>query len=135
MYNIYKSNINYNSPYIYARMVYVYREKDMKKNIANLVEHAEVSEKMIERYLVERVKSIGGVCLKYSNAGMVGYPDRVALFPGGQTYWIELKSKGKKLSKVQSIRKAELEKLGHPVLVIDSKNSVDEFINLWEDKQ
>ena len=49
----------------------------MKKNIANIVNHADVSEKMIECYLCDSVKQMGGVCLKYSNAGMVGYPDRM----------------------------------------------------------
>lgn len=66
----------------------------MNRNIKNIVEHADVSEKAIERYLCDVVKKLGGVCLKYSNANMVGYPDRVALMPGGLCVWFELKSKG-----------------------------------------
>lgn len=101
----------------------------MKKSIANIVNHAEVSEKAIERYLVDRVKELGGVCLKYSNPNMVGYPDRVVLLPGGVTYWVELKSKGRKPSAVQLIRFASMEKIGHRVYVCDSKTSIDEMLN------
>lgn len=93
--------------------------------VENIVRHAEVSEKAIERYLVERVKELGGICLKYSNPNMVGYPDRVALLPEGRTIWIELKSKGRKTSKVQAIRIAQLESIGHTVYVADSKESIN----------
>ena len=65
----------------------------MKANVENIVRHADVSEKAIERYLCDQVKNLGGVCLKYSSANTAGYPDRVALLPGGRTIWIELKSK------------------------------------------
>lgn len=96
-----------------------------KKSIDNIVKHAEVSEKAIERYLCEVVKKLGGVCLKYSNANMVGYPDRVALMPGGQCLWFELKSKGRKVSKVQAIRIEQLASIGHKVYVCDSKESIN----------
>lgn len=97
----------------------------MEKKIKNIVQHAEVSEKAIERYLCELVKKLGGICLKYSNANMVGYPDRVVLLPEGRTIWIELKSKGRKTSKVQAIRIAQLESIGHTVYVADSKESIN----------
>ena len=42
----------------------------MSKKIDNIVRHAEVSEKAIERYLAACVKELGGICLKYANAGM-----------------------------------------------------------------
>ena len=102
-----------------------------KKSIDNIVKHAEVSEKAIERYLCEVVKKLGGVCLKYSNANMVGYPDRVALMPGGACIWFELKSKGRRTSKVQDLRIAQLKSIGHPVYVCDSKTSINQVL---EDK-
>ena len=40
----------------------------MSKKIDNIVRHAEVSEKAIERYLAACVKELGGICLKYANA-------------------------------------------------------------------
>lgn len=99
----------------------------MSKNIDNIVRHAEVSEKAIERYLCKRMKEIGLLCIKYSNANETGYPDRLIVLPASQCMWIELKSKGRKPSKVQQIRIAELEKRSHVVWVIDNKPLVDEL--------
>ena len=36
------------------------------KKLEAITRHAEVSEKAIEKYLVQEVKAIGGICLKYS---------------------------------------------------------------------
>lgn len=103
-------------------------KKTMKANVENIVRHADVSEKAIERYLCDQVKNLGGVCLKYSSANTAGYPDRVALLPGGRTIWIELKSKGKKPTKLQTIRIDQLASLGHQVFVADSKERINEIL-------
>lgn len=92
--------------------------------IKTITRHSEVSEKAIEKYLCELVSSLGGVCLKYSNPNMVGYPDRVALLPNGRCVWFELKSKGKHTTKVQNLRIEQLAKIGHAVYVCDSKEEV-----------
>lgn len=97
----------------------------MDKKIENIVRHADVSEKAIEAYLVRKVKDLGGVCLKYSNPGVVGYPDRVVLLPGGFVVWVELKSKGRKPNRVQQLRIGQLRAMGHNVAVVDSKEQVD----------
>jgi hypothetical protein len=98
------------------------------KKLANITDHAEVSEKSIERYLVEKAKENGMLCLKYSNPNMVGYPDRLLVLPGAKVIWVELKSKGKKPAKIQAQRHKELAELGHRVLVIDNKNDIDILI-------
>lgn len=103
----------------------------MKKSVENIVRHADISEKAIERYLAESVREIGGVCLKYSNPNMVGYPDRVCLMPHGGIIWVELKSKGQKPTKIQILRHEQLAKLGHPVLVFDSKKQIDDYLSIW----
>jgi hypothetical protein len=99
-----------------------------KRSIENLTHHADVSEKAIERYLVEQAKQNGLLCLKYSNPNMVGYPDRLLVLPGGGVVWAELKSKGRKPTKIQQIRIAELIGMGHLVKVIDNKADIDELI-------
>ena len=104
----------------------------MKKNIANIVKHADVSEKMIERYLCDSVKQMGGVCLKYSNAGMVGFPDRVCLLPKGVTLWVELKSKGQQLRTMQRIRISQMVHLGHLVNVCKSKEDIDRMLEPYK---
>lgn len=101
------------------------------KKLEAITRHAEVSEKAIEKYLVQEVKAIGGICLKYSNANMVGYPDRVVCLHGGKVVWVELKSKGKKPTKIQTIRRNELVSMGHEVYTIDNKQMIDELIKVW----
>jgi len=98
------------------------------RGVESIVRHAEVSEKSIERYLVEQAKQNGMLCLKYSNPNMVGYPDRLLVLPGGGVIWVELKSKGRKPAKIQQIRMAELAAMGHLAKVIDNKADIDELI-------
>lgn len=104
----------------------------MKKSIENIVKHAEVSEKAIERYLADCVKELGGVCLKYSNPGMVGYPDRICLLPSGINLWVELKSKGEALKAIQKVRITQMVKIGHTVHVCDSKEAIDEVLKPYK---
>lgn len=94
-----------------------------------LIKHSEVSEKAIERYLVERVRALGGICLKYSNPGEVGYPDRLCIFPNGVTRWVELKSKGEELRAIQVKRIERLLRMDHSVWVCDSKQTIDNLIS------
>lgn len=101
----------------------------MSSKTDKIVRHAEVSEKAIERYLADSVKTLGGICLKYSNAGMVGFPDRVCLLPGGVTIWVELKSKGENPKAIQRVRFSQMEKIGHHVYICDSKDKVDEVLD------
>ena len=101
----------------------------MRKKVENIVRHSEVSEKAIEAYLVRRCKESDLLCLKYSNANTTGYPDRVVCLPHCNVVWVELKSKGKKPTKLQEIRHQELQELGHQVFVIDSKDGVDKLIS------
>lgn len=101
------------------------------KKLEHITRHAEVSEKAIEKYLVEQVKTIGGICLKYSNANMVGFPDRVVCLHDGKVAWVELKSRGKKPTKIQTIRQSELVSMGHEVHTIDNKPDIDKLINDW----
>jgi glucosamine--fructose-6-phosphate aminotransferase (isomerizing) len=62
--------------------------------IDNIANHALVSEKAIERYLVEEVARRGGICLKYDNPHAVGFPDRLVILPGHPLAWVEVKSRG-----------------------------------------
>lgn len=104
----------------------------MKRSIEKIVKHAEVSEKAIEQYLTDSVKKLGGICLKYSNPGMVGFPDRVCLLSGGVVFWVELKSKDGRLNEVQKIRIRQLRGMGHTVNVCRSKEDVDEVLEPYK---
>lgn len=101
-----------------------------KRSIENITHHADVSEKAIERYLVEQAKQNGLPCLKYSNPNMVGYPDRLLVLRGGSVIWVELKSKERKPTKIQQMRMSELTGMGHLVKVIDNKADIDKLIKI-----
>ena len=99
-----------------------------RNKIDKIVNNAEESEKSIERYLVARVKGLNGICLKYSNPGMIGYPDRIVLLPYGVVFWVELKSKGKQLQAIQRERILQMANIGHFVHICDSREDVDNLI-------
>lgn len=102
----------------------------LRRSIDNVAAHADISEKAIERYLVEQARQNGLPCLKYSNPNMVGYPDRLLVLRGGSVVWVELKSRGRKPTKIQQMRVAELTAMGHSVRVIDNKADIDELIKI-----
>lgn len=100
--------------------------------IDDIFRHAELSEKSIEHYLVIRVeKEMGGKALKYYNANSTGYPDRMIILPGGVLFWVETKTKGQKVRKLQAHRHEVLRSLGQVVYVCDSIESVDEVLDKY----
>lgn len=86
------------------------------------------SEKWLERGLVRLVERLGGVALKYYNAQATGYPDRLVLMPGGRTFFVELKSTGRKPTKLQALRHEELRRLGFEVDVVDCVDALEAFL-------
>lgn len=124
-----KKVINYNTKHENTGVYRVCaRPTTPKKSAENIANYSEVSEKSIEKYLTKRATELGLLCLKYSNPNMVGYPDRLLVLPGGGVIWVELKSKGRKPTKIQQVRVAELSDMGHTVRVIDNKADIDELI-------
>lgn len=86
-------------------------------------------EKLIEDYLRDEVKSIGGRAFKFVSPGNNGVPDRLVCLPGGKIAFIELKAPGKKSTPLQEVQQKRLKDLGFYVLVISSMAGVDDFID------
>lgn len=71
-------------------------------------------EKEIERKLVALVKRYGGRCDKVINQSMAGFPDRLLMFPGGLTIYLETKRpKGGRYSPLQNKWRDWLVAMGH----------------------
>lgn len=83
----------------------------------------------IEKYLKDSVEKLGGKAFKFSSPGNNGVPDRIVLI-NGIAKFVELKKQGKDLRPIQKHRKKQFEKLGFEVLVIDSIEKVDDFIEI-----
>lgn len=84
-------------------------------------------ERKIEKYLIERVKNIGGLTIKISAPGMAGLPDRLVLYKG-RVYFIELKAPNGVLSPRQQAIRRLLDKHDFGVWVLYNTAEVDGFI-------
>lgn len=99
-------------------------------------------ERDIEKYLVQRVKQLGGEVRKVSFIGHRGAPDRLLMLPErnrlvedavretlpAATIWVELKAPGKKPEPHQLREHERMRKMGQRVEVIDSLEGVDELM-------
>jgi hypothetical protein len=89
-------------------------------------------ENVIETYLRKRVQALGGKAYKWSSPGNRGVPDRLCFFPGAKAYIVECKAPGKKPTPLQAKVIHDLRQRGFIVLVLDSKELVDMFIQMVE---
>lgn len=87
------------------------------------------NEKLVERKLVELVKINNGVCIKLLCDQLIGLPDRLCLFPNHKMAFVETKTTGQKPRRIQAYMHKKLRALGFRVEVIDSVESVKQFIN------
>lgn len=87
-----------------------------------------MNEKLIEKKLREAVKRRGGMAVKLYSAYHTGLPDRLVLMPDGKASFAELKTTGKKPTRLQELAMTELRKLGFKAEVVDSQESLDKFI-------
>lgn len=87
-----------------------------------------MSEKDLERKLVNKLKELGVLALKYSNPSETGYPDRLCLCPGGVSFWVEVKTTGRKPTKLQQVRHDQLRQLGYAVFVVDDEPTLLEAL-------
>lgn len=80
---------------------------------------------MVERYLVEQARELGGEAVK---VGHSSWPDRVVVLPGGLHGWVELKRPGEVARRAQELRIERLRALGCTAGVCASLGAVDVFL-------
>lgn len=83
-------------------------------------------ESAVERHLVQRVKALGGMCVKLAPT-MTGLPDRLVMLPGGGIWFVELKQPKGKVAPIQVEMHRRLDVLGHPVATLWNRDQID----LW----
>lgn len=91
-----------------------------------------MKEVTIEKYLKAEIEKRGGMCVKFPPLFFAGFPDRIVLLPGELIAFVELKAPGEKPSTLQSRVHAKLCKLGFLVIVLDSKERVETFLELMD---
>lgn len=82
-------------------------------------------EKDIEKKLIQPIRELGGLYLKFESPGFTGVPDRLILLPGGRVVFVELKQPGKKERPRQVFVQSVLRKMGFTVYsTVDSAAKV-----------
>jgi hypothetical protein len=84
-------------------------------------------EKDVEKALIRKVKSLGGICEKFVSPNRRSVPDRICLLPGGRIIFVELKAPGKRATNNQRRDHLKRRMLGADVRVIDSFEMIDDF--------
>ena len=87
-----------------------------------------MKESEIEKYFKWRIERMGGKSWKFTSPGVSGVVDRIAALPDGRTLWVELKTKGGKLSELQKRHGLELIKLKQNYTVLWTKEQIDAYI-------
>lgn len=101
-----------------------------------------MKESVIEQYLVDRVKELGGEVRKVKWIGRRGAPDRLVMLPPfkwypacpdidqlpARTIWVELKATGEKAKPHQVREHERMRAMGQRVEVVDSIERVDEVL-------
>ena len=82
-------------------------------------------ERDIEKALVKRIKTLGGLCEKFVSPSNIGVPDRLVTLPG-EIVFVELKAPGKKPTAKQIKDHIKRRGYGCTVLVIDSLEGIDD---------
>lgn len=90
------------------------------------------SEKLLEKKLREAVQGLGGWSIKLLSSHITGLPDRICLLPGGRLFFAEIKTTGKKPTKIQLSVHDRLRKLGFLVFVIDKTEQINKLIEDYE---
>ena len=84
-------------------------------------------EKDIENALVRRVKTLGGMCEKFTSPGRRSVPDRIITLPNGKIVFVEVKNVGKKPTTLQLCDHERRRDLGCDVRVIDNMEDANAF--------
>ena len=86
-----------------------------------------MTEKEIEAYFVKRVKALGGYSYKFRSVTQRGVADRIACLPNGQTWFVELKQPGGRLSPLQDVFAEQMATARQHYAVLWSKEGVDSW--------
>lgn len=85
-------------------------------------------EKQIEAHLVKRVKALGGMAYKFTSPAHKGVSDRIVCLPNGQTWFVELKTEGGRLSPLQKVFASDMARMNQKYVCLWNKEQIDEFI-------
>lgn len=89
-----------------------------------------MKESEVERYFVWAVQRAGGRTWKFTSPSNRGVADRIACLPDGSTWFVELKTKGGRLSELQKLFSEQVLELKQKYAVLWTKEQVDQWLLL-----
>lgn len=89
-------------------------------------------ERDVEKKLVQGVKGLGGLCLKWVSPGYSGVPDRIVFLPGGRVYFVELKQDRGRLGARQKYVHKQLKAVGREVITLYGEIDVQDHLEDWK---
>jgi hypothetical protein len=87
-----------------------------------------MKEKIVENHFVWAIERIGGKTYKFTSPGRKGVADRIACLPDGSTWFVELKTKGGRLSVLQKMFMSDMTLLNQKYACLWTTEQIDEFI-------
>lgn len=87
-----------------------------------------MNESRIERHLVDGVKKLGGMCVKFVSPGTPGVPDRLIITATGKIIFAELKTETGRLAKIQRYTIEQMQKRGADVRVVKGLDEVKQLL-------
>ena len=87
-----------------------------------------MKEKIVENHFVWAVERIGGKTWKFTSPGRKGVADQIACLPDGSTWFVELKTKGGRLSALQKMFMSDMTLLNQRYACLWTIEQVDEWI-------
>lgn len=85
-------------------------------------------ERDIEKWMREKIEQLGGQFMKWVSPGNDGVPDRIAILPGGDVYFIELKTDQGHSTRIQEWQQQRLRRLGCNVREVRGMTEARQFI-------
>lgn len=87
-----------------------------------------MSEKDIEQMMRREVENQRGKFLKFVSPGNDGVPDRIAIFPGGEIWFIELKADNGRIKPIQEKWQAILKGMDCHAAIIQGEKQAREWL-------
>lgn len=88
-----------------------------------------MKESEVENHFVWTIERMGGKTYKFTSPGRKGVADRIACLPDGQTWFVELKTKGGRLSALQKLFAEDMARLQQNYACLWTKEQINEWIN------
>lgn len=106
----------------------MYTKNKSCAKLFNTVKMKKIRENEIEQHFVWAVEVAGGKTYKFTSPGNRGVADRVACLPDGSTWFVELKTRGGRLSELQKLFAQDMSRLRQRYVALWTQEQIDKWL-------